>query len=247
MFKFPRMFSTDSAKAIKADSYGYLNAINYMSPHKSGGVGNLCKNASPGCINLCLGIYSGQAAMVNDLENGTNNVRESRKRKAEYFANDLQAYMIEVCKHIEKLLKQASKLRKLLCVRLNGSTDIPYEKIKIKAFGNKNIFEIFPMVQFVDYTKRPERFENKPVNLHLTFSRSETNESKCKQMLKNGHNVAVVFAGQFPTEYLGFPVISGDEHDLRHLDPIGGYIIGLTPKGNKAKKDQSGFVVRLAA
>ena len=32
MIKFKRMFSTDSAKAIKADKYGFLNAINYMAP-----------------------------------------------------------------------------------------------------------------------------------------------------------------------------------------------------------------------
>lgn len=247
MLKFKRMFSTDSAKAIKADKYGYLNGINYMSPHKSGGVGNLCKNASPGCIALCLGIYSGQAAMVADLENGTNSVRDSRKRKAEFFANDLQGYMNEIIIHINRLLKQARGLNKALCIRMNGSTDIPYEKIKIESQGNLNIFDVFPMVQFVDYTKRPERFVNKPVNLHLTFSYSEINQAKCKEMLKNGHNVAVVFADDFPETFLGFPVITGDNHDLRHLDPIGGFVIGLTPKGNKAKKDQSGFVVRLAA
>jgi len=55
-----------------------------------------------------------------------------------------------------------------------------------------------------------------------------------------------VFAGVMPSEYLGAPVISGDEHDLRHLDPRGGYVIGLSPKGSKAKRDQSGFVVRNA-
>ena len=62
--------------------------------------------------------------------------------------------------------------------------------------------------------------------------------------------MAVVFLGKFPDEYLGAPVISGDEHDLRHRDPRrnGGYIIGLTPKGRKAKRgDVFGFIVREAA
>ena len=72
MSKFKRFFSTDSAKAIKADKFGYLNGINYMAPHTTGGIGNLCPHSSQGCRDLCLGMYSGQAAMVKDLENGTN-------------------------------------------------------------------------------------------------------------------------------------------------------------------------------
>ena len=34
-------FSLDSPKAIKAQAYGYLNAINYMAPASTAGVGNL--------------------------------------------------------------------------------------------------------------------------------------------------------------------------------------------------------------
>jgi len=58
-----------------------------------------------------------------------------------------------------------------------------------------------------------------------------------------------VFADALPASWHGFVVINGDEHDLRHLDPKAtegnpGYVIGLSPKGRKAKKDVSGFVVR---
>jgi hypothetical protein len=245
MLKFKRFFSTDSPKAVKADKFGYLNAINYMAPHASAGVGNLCAAASPGCISLCLGVYSGQAAMVRDLEHGTNAVRDSRKRKARYFTEDAQAFLEEACLHIQRLKRQADKQNKTLCVRLNGSTDIPFERIKIKSRG-LSIMDAFPEVQFVDYTKRFERLGKTPANLHLTFSRSETNESFCKLALKRGHNVAVVLAGKFPKTFLDVPTISGDEHDLRHLDPMraGGYVIVLAPKGHKAKRDTSGFVVR---
>ena len=52
-----------------------------------------------------------------------------------------------------------------------------------------------------------------------------------------------------PDQYLGFPVINGDEHDLRHLDSgaeaPGAVVVWLSPKGLKAKRDTSGFVVRL--
>ena len=246
--RFGRFFSTDSAKAVKADRFGYLNAINYAAPHTTGGRGNYCAGASAGCKALCLGMYSGQAAMVRDIENDINSVRASRIAKAQYFADEPQAYMDEMCFHIERLVIRARKLGKALCVRPNGSTDIPYERIRIASRGGRTIFDVFPMVQFVDYTKRPERFDNPPANLHLTFSRSETNEAKCRAILARGHNVAAVFAGAFPETYLGAPVINGDEHDLRHLDPRrpGGYIVGLSPKGAKAKRDQSGFVIRAA-
>ena len=246
--QFKRFFSSDSAKAVKADKYGYLNGINYMAPHTSAGVGNLCASASPGCIDLCLGVYSGQAAMVADLETGTNSVRESRKRKSQYFASDVQAFLEEACLHIARLIKTARKMGKTLCIRMNGATDIPFERIKIASLG-VNIFDAFPDVQFVDYTKRFERLGKTPANLHLTFSRSEINEGLCKIALSRGHNVAVVIAGEFPETYLGAPVVSGDAHDLRHLDPTSasGYVIALTPKGNKAKRSTSGFVVRDAA
>jgi len=57
--------------------------------------------------------------------------------------------------------------------------------------------------------------------------------------------VAVIFAHGLPAirNLWGHPVIDGDKHDLRFLDPRG-VIVGLTPKGNKAKRDMSGFVLR---
>ena len=58
-----------------------------------------------------------------------------------------------------------------------------------------------------------------------------------------GGNAAVVF-DRVPTEWNGLPVIDGDAHDLRHLDPAG-HVVGLAPKGRRAKRDTSGFVVRL--
>ena len=105
--------------------------------------------------------------------------------------------------------------------------------------------EAFPEVKFLDYTKNPNRFGRVlPANYDLTFSLSETNEKAARDLLARGYTVAAVFAGFLPETYLGRPVISGDDHDLRFLDPKGGVIIGLTPKGSKAKKDTSGFVIR---
>jgi hypothetical protein len=267
--RFAQFFSLDSPKAIKARAYGYTNAINYMAPAALAGVGNLCPHASPGCLALCLGWHSGQAGMVKGgRTNALNAVRRSRQDKARMFMRDRATFMGELIAGIERAQRKANREGLKLCVRLNGATDIAWEGVRIPiecmagALAGKNVFEAFPDVQFVDYTKSVRRALRAasdptwPANYHLTFSRSETNEADCVQVLRAGGNVAVVFANGLPKTYtIGHtgphkhvaPVINGDEHDLRHLDysPIGGgLIIGLSPKGNRAKADRSGFVVR---
>lgn len=265
-FQFPRFFSTDSHKAIKAQAFGWLNAINYMSPARSGGVGNLCSHASPGCIALCLGLHSGQAMMVSH-KTRTNAVRQSRRRKAIYFMHHRTDYMAEMARHIAILYRYATRKSLPLAVRPNGSTDIAYEGIRFMVgfdlareleaitghavlVGAHTIFSAFPYVQFLDYTKNPTRFRRAlPANYHLTFSRSESNDSTCVDLLARGVNVAVVFGSTIPDTWNGARVINGDSHDLRFLDPRGarGVIVGLSPKGGKAKRDRSGFVYRQAA
>ena len=243
MPRFTKFFSTDSAKAIKADKYGWLNAINYMAPHSTGGAGNLCPDSSAGCRALCLGMYSGQAAIVSDLENGTNRTRESRVAKSQFFMNERQAFMGEMADHVRAMIRKADRENKKLAVRPNGSTDIAFEYIK--GYNGQTLPEQFPDVQFVDYTKSMKRIlnPNRPSNYHLTFSLSETNKVAAKCILAAGYNVAVVFGDGLPETFLGHRVIDGTEHDLRHLDPQP-VIVGLDPKGSKAKNDTSGFVVR---
>ena len=237
--RFSRFFSTDSPKAIKADKFGYLNGINYMAQDDTASTAEkyftLCPHSTAGCRALCLGKYSGQAAMVTDLEHGTNAVRESRVRKARYFMNERKAFMAEMTWHIQNLAKQAKRKGKTLAIRPNGSTDINFAGVARR----------FPETQFIDYTKSLQRVLDKkrPANYHLTFSLSETNKAEALRALKAGFNVAVVFGHGQPKRYLGHDVIDGTLHDLRHLDPSP-CIVGLDPKGKKAKADQSGFVVR---
>jgi hypothetical protein len=74
----------------------------------------------------------------------------------------------------------------------------------------------------------------------LTFSRKESNDRDVSAAIRNGLNVAVVF-DKLPETYLGLPVVSGDDTDIRINDPRG-VVVGLKAKG-PAKKDKSGFVV----
>ena len=232
---FRRFFSCDNPKAIKAQKLGWMNAINYMAPHRSAHVGDLCGNASPGCIALCLGEHSGNAALYPT-------VMQSRIRKAQWFMKDRKAFIVEMLAHIDNARRQAEKAKLALCVRLNGATDLAWEGLAPQAF------ELNSDIQFVDYTKSVKRAlahaqGRMPANYHLTFSRSETNEAQCLEVLRAGGNVAVVSSLPMPEKYLGYTVINGDESDLRHLDPRN-VVVWLTPKGNKAKQDKSGFVLR---
>jgi hypothetical protein len=240
--QFDRLLSVDSAKAEKAIKYGYLNGIHYMAPYDTAGAGNLCPSATEGCKALCLGKYSGQASMVADLEHGTNSVRESRIAKARMFMYDRETYLRHLERQIVKLVAKAKRNSLVPCVRLNGSTDIAFERMRYGP-DRLTLLERFPEVRFVDYTKIASRLDNAPRNLSLTFSRAENNDAECLAALARGHNVAVVFGNGLPTTWNGYPVINGDLHDLRQLDPKG-CVVGLSPKGSRAKGDASGFVLR---
>jgi hypothetical protein len=132
--------------------------------------------------------------------------------------------------------------------RLNGTADIDWQNVKING---QNIFEIFPEVNFYDYTKNPLKFRNKPLNYHLTFSHTGRNWNLCKAVLESGNNVAVVFnaknESELPAMYKGYEVINGDLTDYRIADAKG-IIVGLKWKhiANKVVEKeilQSCFVV----
>ena len=106
--------------------------------------------------------------------------------------------------------------------------------------------EMFPDVQFYDYTKHFNRMQKyvrgeMPKNYHLTYSRSECNQSLVEIIAELGGNIATVFRNELPKSWLGKEVIDGDLHDLRFLDKKK-VIVGLVEKG-LAKKDATGFVV----
>ncbi len=141
--RIPILSQGTNAKTIKSDKLGeYLTGIVYLSPHKLSGV-NFCGNATDGCIFSCLnlagmGIFS--------------NVQQGRLRKSHLFINDKDLFFENLIKDIQKLINKCAKLGKLPAIRLNGTSDLPWENIK---HNGKTILEYFPQVQFYDYTKTP--------------------------------------------------------------------------------------------
>ena len=261
------LWSSDNPKAEKARKYGALNAIMYLAPAEVAGAGNLCPNASEGCKAACLAMYSGQAAVVRNSDDPTvlSNVRTARIAKSRAFMWDRVAFMRAAALQLALQYRRARKAGLELIARPNGGTDIAFEAVSvdvdaklavrlsritgkdIAARRYPSLFALFPFVQFNDYTKTPKRMRRflsgaMPSNYHLTFSRAEDNASAVNDVIAAGGNVAVVF-DRLPNTWGGVRVIDGDTHDLRCTDPCG-VIVGLTPKGRKAKRDKSGFIIR---
>ena len=243
MYKGKLLSIGSNPKINKSDKAGkgFKTAILHLSPYKLSGK-NFCPNASPGCIDGCLNT-SGHGRF--------DKTQEARLRRSKFFINDRQGFMHQLILEIWAFVRHCRKRDLKPAVRLNGTSDIPFENIR---FTNKeydfpcngeNIFEWFPMVQFYDYTKSKKRALSKtlPKNYDLTFSRSEiTPYEDIFSIVASRKNIAVVFKDSIPAYFEGLPVINGDNTDLRFLDPKG-FIIGLSAKG-KAKKDKSGFVVK---
>jgi hypothetical protein len=231
MFK---LLSTANPKIQKGTKEGYLSFILHLSPYDVAGVGNVCPKATKGCIAACLNT-AGRGGMFTP-DQGTNTIQEARKRKTRLFFADRNAFMLDLYADIQKAIRFAERKGLTPVFRLNGTSDLSWEKYELGATG-KNIFELFPTVQFYDYTKVLGRKVAGINNYHLTFSRAESNDADVARALSEGLNVAAVY-DQIPEG-----MYSADETDLRFLDPKVG-MIGLKAKG-RARKDYSGFVIRL--
>lgn len=231
------LLSTNNAKTVKGEKLGYKTYIMYLSPYTQNSKGiNVCSHATKGCAESCLA-GSGFARFEQ--------VKQGRINKTEYFLSSRIEFMNQLKSEIEKAIR-LNEGKATVVIRLNGTSDIRFEKFKI--FNGKNIFEIFPSIQFYDYTKNYLRFNTElPSNYHLTFSRSESNNDKAMELLRKGYNVSMVF-DKTPLTYKGFNVIDGDNDDLTFLHPKGS-IIGLrykkmTGKGaDNSKGLESGFVI----
>jgi len=222
------------AKTRKGTAQGYLTGILYLVPSDGSGLGNLCPNASPGCRAACL--YTAGRGIMKPVQAG-------RMRKTKLFFNDAARFVDALAVDVARLVKRAARVNMTPCVRLNGTSDVPWERIR--GTDGRTIMEQFPNVQFYDYTKRLNR--DNLTNYHLTFSRSECNDAQAMLELERGRNVAVVFDTRkdesLPLFWRGYRVVDGDMSDLRFLDGDDdcAVVIGLRAKG-KAKRDNSGFV-----
>lgn len=232
------LLSVGNPKTLKGMVQGYNTFILHLAPYDLSGH-QVCAKATPGCILSCLNT-AGRGGMFKKGE-FTNVIQQARIRKTQLFFDNRELFMELLVKDIKLAIKQSEKKGLIPVFRLNGTSDLAWEKIRVGEF--RNVMEAFPNVQFYDYTKILGR-KQLPANYHLTFSAADGNDNDVLKAIEQGYNIATVFGikktMEMPEFYNGLPVFNGDESDLRFLDPKG-VIVGLYAKG-KAKKDTTGFV-----
>lgn len=226
------------AKTIKGETLGFLTGILYLAPATTT-KWNTCSMAKLAqCDKACL--YSaGRGAF--------SSVQKARIAKTEWFFTDRNSFMQQLAVNIRQLIAKAAKVSLKPLVRLNGTSDIRWEAVSftdVDGTEYENIFQMFPDVQFYDYTKDANR-KAIPSNYDLTFSYSgvEGFQPYVEKAMLKGMRMAVVFRSEatIPNIFKGIRVVSGDKSDVRHLDDDG-VIVGLYAKG-AAKADTTGFVV----
>lgn len=238
-----KLLSTGNPKILKGLKEGFNTYILHLAPATLSGY-NTCPKATAGCIAACLNT-AGRGGMFKKGET-TNVIQQARIRKTKMFFENRTEFMALLVKDIELAIKQSEKKNLIPVFRLNGTSDLAWEKYEVVRNGVtfKNIFDAFKGVTFYDYTKILGRKIQQYDNYSLTFSAADGNDLDVARAMNSGMNVAVVFGVKktesLPESYNGTPVFNGDESDLRFLDPKG-VVVGLYAKG-KAKKDTTGFV-----
>jgi len=235
-----------SAKIMHSQEFSHQHTYAiYLAPAKTSGY-NTCSHSTPECRMGCLNT-SGRAAI--EIFSGTHRIENARIKKTRLFYEETEFFMNWMFAEIKSKQAKAKREGFYFSVRLNATSDIDWQNVKI---NDKTIFEIFPDIQFYDYTKNSNKFDYVAPNYHLTLSYTGRNWSKCTAMLAKGHNVAMIFnvkhENLIPAMYKGYKVINGDLTDYR-VDDAKGIIVGLKWKRianrvNEKKVLNSCFVVK---
>lgn len=223
-----KLFNVGSnAKTKKGDDEDNLTAIMYLASSDISGY-EVCEYASPQCRSMCL-YTAGRGTFTT--------VQQARINRTKLFFESNKEFLELLYKEISLFNAYCLKFQFQPNVRLNGTSDLNFIDLKIK--DNKDIFELFPNINFYDYTKDFNRISSYD-NYYLLYSRTEeTKVETIKDLVSQNKNVAVVF-DEVPVEWNSIKVIDGDSSDLRLNDELG-VIVGLKAKA-KAKRSKREIV-----
>lgn len=233
----------NSFKTRLGEARQVLTAVMHLSPEKESGF-NTCPFATS-CPSVCI---KKTGRLVTEI---SLRARISKTLLLRLFPDE---FMRQLRLELDQHCFLAGVKGMQPAVRLNGTSDVLWEKYEF--------MEDYQNLQFYDYSKVPLEKRSPPANYHLTFSLSEDRRSMGRALtyLREGRNAAAVFQSWDGTTratakaavkalvkrgaWTGYPVISGDEDDIRFWDPPGHWV-ALYAKG-PATKDLSGFVQRLS-
>lgn len=250
------LLTLGNPKVAKGSKHGVNTAIMHLAPEKRAGTINVCPHATAGCAAACLNT-AGRGGIGLDAD-GLNVIQAARIQRTRYFKRDRAGFLAMLVAEVAKHERLSVKHGVRPAVRLNGTSDLPWEKFPVVRDGVEypHIFAAFPGITFYDYTKWPVRLRadvRAIPNYSLTYSCADglKSEDESGRALAAGINVAAVFAVKRGADLPAWHaiggvlarVIDGDETDLRFMDPCEetGVIVGLRAKGD-AIGDTSGFV-----
>lgn len=216
-----KLLTVGNPKVAKGQALGYATAILHLAPAWLSGR-NVCAAHTAECAAHCLNL-SGRGAMPR--------AQNARLRRTRMYFEERKKFFEWLHHDIARFASNAAALSMVPAYRLNGTSDLRWEV--------HGVPQAWPSKQFYDYSKLSNR-SRLPPNYHLTFSYSGNNLKECREALSNGMCVAVPFLVR-PETWLGYPVVDGDDHDLRFLTK-GPAIVGLKAKGSLRKDPTSFFL-----
>ena len=207
-----KLLSTGNPKILKGLKQGFNTYILHLAPANLSGY-ETCPKRTAGCTAACLNT-AGRGGMFKKGET-TNVIQQARIRKTKMFFENRVQFMADLVKDIELAIKQSAKKDLTPVFRLNGTSDLAWEKYEVVRNGVtfKNIFAAFSEVTFYDYTKIPGRKVNGIANYSLTFSEADGNALETLNAIRAGMNVATVFGikknSPMPKMWNGMTVFNG--------------------------------------
>ena len=161
---------TDKNLKIESLKKYWIKRLN-LAPASISGF-NTCASASEGCRNACLHEAGNPVFMPQKTLGRVNRTQLYFKDRAKFLymmTKEIRNHEINCKKHGLKPV-----------IRVNTTSDIMWE--------NHKIMELFPNVQFYDYSKHFKRMikylkGQLPSNYHLTFSSNEANDFQATQVL----------------------------------------------------------------
>jgi hypothetical protein len=229
-----------TAKHKKGYKYNELVYGLYLSPAKSSGY-EVCKGRTPECSKLCL-----HESGLNRIDTKLNRINKSRITKTKLFFEHREFFVRWMISEIETVIKRAEREGFEFSIRLNNTSDISPTEFYIIEDGQRvNILELYPNIQFYDYTKVDSRITLPKLysNYDLTYSFNGQNKDVCLNMLESNIRVAVVFKN-VPETFWGYKVIDGDLYDMRYRDKKN-VIVGLKFKTTRTKlPEKTSFVIQ---
>lgn len=221
-----RLLTLLNHKTPKGESAGYMSAILYLAPHTSGGGRSLCPYSTHACRMMCLG-ETGLASLPRQIG--------ARLSRTDLFHNARAVFMDGLALDLEKFVAICQREALKPAVRLNGSSDVIWER------EAPDLFNRWHQVAWYDYSKIPLEHRVRRPDYHLTYSVGAAEDwPRALAYAAAGHSVAVVVPEELKAQLAGqevdigpcaVPLVDGDEHDLRFLDAPGSIVL-LKPKGH---------------